>query len=77
MVVGLYSDDDGHPGTLLTQGTRTGLTALGWNDVTVPRAALQSGERYWIALLGLGSGNLRAATASASAATARSADRRR
>src|SRR3954452_3272576 len=59
MVVGLYSDDDGHPGTLLTQGTRTGLTALGWNDVTVPRAALQSGERYWIALLGLGSGNLR------------------
>jgi hypothetical protein len=77
MVVGLYSDDDGHPGTLLTQGTRTGLTALGWNDVTVARAALQSGERYWIALLGLGSGNLRAATASASAATARSADRRR
>jgi hypothetical protein len=59
MVVGLYSDEDGHPGTLLTQGTRTGLTALGWNDVTVPRAALQSGERYWIALLGLGSGNLR------------------
>jgi hypothetical protein len=59
MVVGLYSDDAGHPGTLLTQGVRTGLTALGWNDVAVPRAALRSGEPYWIALLGLGSGNLR------------------
>ena len=59
MVVGIYSDDDGHPGTLLSSGTRTGLTALGWNDVTVPRASLQSGERYWIALLGVGSGDLR------------------
>ena len=59
LVVGLYSDDDGHPGTLLAKGTRTGLTALGWNDVAVPRTSLQSGERYWIALLGLGNGNLR------------------
>ena len=59
LVVGLYSDDNGHPGTLLAKGTRTGLTALGWNDVTVPRTALQSGERYWIALLGLGDGDLR------------------
>ena len=59
LVVGLYSDDDGHPGTLLAKGTRTGLTALGWNDVAIPRTALQSGERYWIALLGLGNGDLR------------------
>jgi hypothetical protein len=59
MVVGIYSDDDGHPGTLLTQGTRTGLTALGWNDVAVPRTALRGGEPYWIALLGLGNGTLR------------------
>ena len=59
LVVGLYSDDAGHPGTLLTKGTRTGLTALGWNDVTIPRTALRSGERYWIALLGLGNGTLR------------------
>ena len=59
MVVGIYSDDDGHPGTLLAKGTRTGLTALGWNDVTVPRTSLQSGQRYWIALLGLGDGDLR------------------
>ena len=59
MVVGIYSDDAGHPGTLLAQGTRTGLTALGWNDVTVPRTSLQSGQRYWIALLGLGDGDLR------------------
>ena len=59
MVVGIYSDDNGHPGTLLAKGTRTGLTALGWNDVAVPRTSLQSGEDYWIALLGLGDGDLR------------------
>jgi hypothetical protein len=59
MVVGIYSDDNGHPGTLLAKGTRTGLTALGWNDVSVPRTALQSGEDYWIAVLGLGDGTLR------------------
>jgi hypothetical protein len=59
MVVGIYSDDNGHPGTLLAKGTRTGLTALGWNDVAVPRTALQSGQDYWIAVLGLGDGNLR------------------
>jgi hypothetical protein len=47
------------PGCAERRRPRTGLTALGWNDVTVPRAALQRGERYWIALLGLGSGNLR------------------
>jgi len=59
MVVGIYSDDNGHPGTLLAKGTRTGLTALGWNDVTVPRTPLQSGQDYWIAVLGLGDGDLR------------------
>lgn len=59
MVVGIYDDDNGHPGTLLTEGTRTGLTSLGWNDVTVPRTALQRGESYWIALLGVGNGSLR------------------
>ena len=59
MVVGIYSDDNGHPGSLLAKGTRTGLTALGWNDVTVPRTALQSGQDYWIAVLGLGNGDLR------------------
>jgi hypothetical protein len=59
MVVGIYDDDNGHPGTLLAAGTRTGLTSLGWNDVTVPRTALQSGQDYWIAVLGLGDGTLR------------------
>src|SRR4051794_27104424 len=35
MVVGIYSDANGHPGTLLTKGTRSGLTAGAWNTVTV------------------------------------------
>jgi hypothetical protein len=59
IVAGIYSDDNGHPGTLLTNGTVTGLTALAWNEVSLPRASLEAGQRYWIALLGVGDGTLR------------------
>jgi hypothetical protein len=59
LVAGIYSDDDGRPGTLLTKGTLSGLTSLAWNDVTVPGEALASGEQYWVAILGLGNGTLR------------------
>jgi outer membrane protein assembly factor BamB len=58
MRVGLYSNSNGHPGTLLTSGTKTGLTSGAVNDVTVPSAAVTNGTTYWIALLGTG-GTLR------------------
>jgi Big-like domain-containing protein len=54
MVAGLYSDAGGHPGTLLTKGTLPGVTALAWNDITVSGASLVSGQKYWLALLGIG-----------------------
>jgi hypothetical protein len=54
MVVGIYSDANGHPGTLLTNGTRTGLTAGAWNTVTVPAASVTAGQAYWVGLLGTG-----------------------
>ena len=54
MVVGIYSDANGHPGTLLTKGTRSGLTAGTWNAVTVPAASVTAGRTYWVALLGTG-----------------------
>ena len=54
MVAGIYTDANGHPGTLLTKGTRTGMTAGAWNKVTVPAATLTSAAKYWIALLGTG-----------------------
>jgi hypothetical protein len=58
MVVGIYSDADGHPGTLLTKGTKTGLGAGAWNTVTVPAASISKAKTYWVALLGTG-GTLR------------------
>jgi hypothetical protein len=54
MVVGIYSDANGHPGTLLTKGTRSAPTAGAWNTVTVPAASLTNGRTYWVALLGTG-----------------------
>ena len=58
MVVGIYSDANGHPGTLLTKGTKTGLTAGAWNTVAVPAASISSAKTYWVGLLGTG-GTLR------------------
>ncbi|MGZ4411105.1 MAG: galactose oxidase-like domain-containing protein [Gaiellaceae bacterium] len=57
--VGLYTDNAGHPGTLLGQGTISSPTGAAWNDVAVSAAAVVSGTKYWIALLGPnGSGTL-------------------
>ena len=52
LVVGIYSDASGHPGTLLTKGTRSGLTAGAWNTLTVSAASVSSGRTYWVGLLG-------------------------
>jgi hypothetical protein len=52
LVAGLYTDNGGHPGQLLAQGTLTGPVAGGWNDVSVPATAVAAGTKYWIALLG-------------------------
>ena len=54
MVVGIYGDANGHPRTLLTKGTRSGLTAGTWNTVTVPAASVTAGRTYWVGLLGTG-----------------------
>jgi hypothetical protein len=58
--VGLYSDVDGQPATLLTSGRATSVVA-GWNEVAVPPARLRDGDHYWIALLNPadGTGTLR------------------
>jgi beta-glucanase (GH16 family) len=55
IVLGLYSDTGGHPSSLLTQTTFT--PQLGnWNTVAIPAVNIVAGIRYWIALLGTGSG---------------------
>ena len=51
VIVGLYSDNGGHPGTLLTQGTLFAPVVGAWNSVTVPSAGVVAGATLWIAVL--------------------------
>jgi hypothetical protein len=54
--LGLYGDNSGHPGALLTQGSTTQITKAAWNTISVPNITTTSGAKYWIAILGTGSG---------------------
>lgn len=59
LAAGLYTDNGGHPGTLLAQGSLSGPVAGTWNAVSIPTTSLTSGTTYWLALLGAsGSGYL-------------------
>lgn len=58
LVVGLYADSNGHPGTLLTQASTTSITAGAWNKIVVPQVGITNGTKYWIAILGTQSGSL-------------------
>jgi hypothetical protein len=59
VMVGIYSDSAGHPGTLLTSGTLTLPIAGAWNDVVMTTTTITSGTTYWIALLApVGSGTI-------------------
>ena len=54
LIVGLYSDRKGQPGSLLTQGSSSLLVGGAWNQVSISSAAVSSGRTYWIAVLGRG-----------------------
>ncbi len=54
LFVGLYSDKNGHPGTLLTGGSSVTFQKTAWNAITVPPASITAGSTYWFALLGTG-----------------------
>ena len=50
-VVGIYSDHNGNPDTLLDHGTISNLTPGSWNYVDISPLRVTAGQRYWIALL--------------------------
>src|SRR5262249_4119292 len=52
---GVYSDNAGHPGTLLTQGSITTISPAAWNTINVAALSITSGTKY-CAILGTGSG---------------------
>jgi PKD repeat protein len=52
LVAGIYTDSYGHAKTLIAQGSLSTLKPGAWNAVTIPAAAVASGQKYWIAILG-------------------------
>jgi hypothetical protein len=54
LIAGVYSDNGGHPGDLLTTGTLVGPVPDAWNTVAVPAVQVDGGTTVWIALLGRG-----------------------
>ncbi|HAR43126.1 MAG TPA: hypothetical protein DCS07_10950 [Bdellovibrionales bacterium] len=52
LIVGIYRDNYGHPGSLLSQASVSAVPGR-WNILSIPAVSLTSGQKYWIALLGL------------------------
>ena len=51
LVAGLYTDKNGHPGTLLAQGTLGSPGSGGWKMVSLPPVSITAGSKYWVAIL--------------------------
>ena len=51
VILGLYTNGNGHPARLLAQGLTNHPTKGAWNSVTIPATNLSPGTRYWIAIL--------------------------
>jgi hypothetical protein len=55
VVVGIYADAHGHPGTLLSRGETSQIAVQSWNAVQLDSpTTLRAGQPYWIAVLGKG-----------------------
>jgi hypothetical protein len=52
VVIGVYSDKGGHPGTLLAQTSTSQLVNGGWNTLALPNTQITQGSPYWISILG-------------------------
>jgi hypothetical protein len=54
LLVGLYSEANGHPGSLLSTGSSAPARPGTWSPVTMAPVALLAGDAYWVAVLGRG-----------------------
>ncbi len=52
LVAGIYTDNKGHPGTLVAQGKLSLLKSGAWNSVPIPIVSVTAAQHYWIAVLG-------------------------
>ena len=51
LIAGIYSDNSGHPGSQLAQGTLSAPGSGGWSNVPLPPVRATAGTKYWIAIL--------------------------
>jgi len=58
LIVGVYSDENGHPGALLAQGSTSSPIAGAWNTISIQLREVYTGWVYWIAILGTQTGSL-------------------
>ncbi|HYM55885.1 MAG TPA: choice-of-anchor R domain-containing protein, partial [Solirubrobacteraceae bacterium] len=58
VIVGLYSNANGHPGSLLSTGSAPASKPGTWTTAPIAKIELVSGRTYWLAVLGRG-GTLR------------------
>ena len=54
LLLGIYADANGKPGSLLTSGSVASPKPQAWNEVGVGSVTVTAGHKYWIALLGTG-----------------------
>ena len=54
LVAGLYSNNNGHPGSRLASGSLSNPTGGAWNAVSVGSSVVKAGTMYWVAILGKG-----------------------
>ncbi len=54
LVAGVFSDNNGQPGTLLASGIQASPKAGNWATVNLSSSSIQAGQTYWLALLGQG-----------------------
>ncbi len=52
LIVGLYDNVSGAPGSLLGTGSISGVKPGAWNTVSFPATTLIGGDTYWLAVLG-------------------------
>jgi hypothetical protein len=58
VIVGIYSNANNQPGSLLSVGSLVSPTAGAWNSVALSASSIALGQSYWLAILGEG-GTLR------------------
>jgi beta-glucanase (GH16 family) len=60
VIMGIYADGGGKPGTLLASGSVTSPTANAWNAMTIPATTITAGQTSWLAILSpVGKGTVR------------------